>query len=272
MLLQIQQDQRAFQLEVRQQLATLNGERENGCETQASGNDTPAHDMQHTVAIETLNKKPVYFMTAPQVPFFRGTEDQKHPMAFLEDLELYIRNLEIPPRKQLDTVYEALTGDARDWCNLYKSSWSSFTQFRHDFINTFWSEDAQNKLRQGLATHRWIPNRRRTMQAHFNHYVGLAQRLTTQIPETTLLSELMKHFPGHIQALWALKNDTERTMVHCSEFLRIQGGIMSQFEEKGQCSGNTVPPPKRYRVDNRQTQRDNSGNGLDVTGNAQRRV
>ena len=58
------------------------------------------------------------------------------------------------------------------------------------------------------------------MLAHFSYYVDLASMLTTPLPETMLISEIMRHFPEQVQILWALQG--KRTAVEAAEFLLAQ--------------------------------------------------
>lgn len=281
-LLQIQQDQKKFQLEMSQKLADLNTEQnakmtdlQQRLEGRRNNLDSPTTVPPATATANLITEQPtrkiVYLAQQTTIPIFRGTDKIKHPMKFLEELEAYIKKLEIQPDQQMDIVHEALTDDAKDWSSLHKVSWHSFMDFRRDFINTYWSEQAQNKLRHNLATHRWNPSQRRSMEAHLAHNVALAQMMTDPLPEKTLIQQLMKHFPAQVQSLWALKKEDEKTLVNAAEFLRTQENIMVQFEPITSNFYNGVPPPKRFRVDHRNGQiTNNTANTTTSSGNGRR--
>lgn len=202
------------------------------------------NSMESLISTEPRNDRPVYVSPPPAIPRFKG-DGSKHPVKFIEELETYIRKLEIPYNKQLDTVYDALSGNAEDWSTIYKLSWMNFGDFKEDFLDSYWSDIEQNKVRHQISSHKWITNNRYSMENHFAKYVGLARLLTKPIPEDVLLSEIMRHFPKHIQSLWMLKEN--RTIAKAAQFLRHQDNISaagSSRYETGYFSGNPNPYKK----------------------------
>lgn len=199
-----------------------------------------------TAIVPVRNGQALFFTPAPPVPRFRGQYQGKHPVKFLEELETYFRKINIPDELKLGTVLsEALTETAQDWSAIFRDSWDVYEDFRKDFLQTFWSEEEQMKLRQTINNHRWSAKSNRSMEAHFAHYVSLARLLTDPIPENILVANLIKHFPTNIQALWSLT--TEKTTTAAAAFLRLQEGIIvgsqTQLEPK-RASGahNQVTP------------------------------
>lgn len=263
---QMREDQKSFQLQLGKSLVAMHKEQQTKLGAiEHHFNKTQDNTLQqddNTIAATSSETRPMYFTQRPPIPIFRGATNNKHPVKFLEDLELYFRKLEVPPEKRLDIIREALIDEARDWASIFQISWETYEDFRSDFLHAFWSEQAQNKLRHNIATHRWAASQRRTMEAHFAHYVGLARLLTTPMPEHLLIGELMKHFPVNLQSLWALKPESERTITIAAEFLRLQENIMTQATEAlVPAPIRQVPPTnKRFRLDNRTQEVSNNRN------------
>lgn len=155
------------------------------------------------------------------MPRFRG-DDHKHPVRFLEELDTYFKRMGISEAQCLDFVGESLQGAASDWAAIYRGRWTTYQGFKDDLLASYWSEMEQNKLRHRLSTTTWTRGRF-SMGNHFAHFVGLARLLTNPIPETTVVAELMRHFPSNIQSLWMLKEP--KTIAAAATFLKQQEGI-----------------------------------------------
>ncbi|CAH1188794.1 unnamed protein product [Phyllotreta striolata] len=170
-------------------------------------------------------ERPVFVSPSPIVPKFKS-DGTKHPVKFIEELDSYLKKMEIPPAQQLNVVNKALVGAAEDWSTIYKISWLTFEDFRRDFLDCFWSEVEQNRVRHQISTHKWMTGSRHSMEGHFAKYVGMARLLTKPIPEEILLADLMRHFPPAIQSLWMLKEN--KTLTNAALFLRQQEDISAE--------------------------------------------
>lgn len=157
------------------------------------------------------------------VPKFKDNES-KHPIQFLEELEIYFKRMKTSEEDRLATAMECLHGPAQDWMNIYRISWMDYNDFKHDFLRIFWSESEQSKLRHQISTATW-DSKKFTMSNHFAYYIGLARRLTNPTPEASLVAEIMRHFPGRLQSLWLLHSD--KSITGTAEFLRQQETIIT---------------------------------------------
>lgn len=214
----------------------------------------------HSPSPAKRDHRPVYVTPSPVMPIFRGTN--KHPVKYLAELDAYFTRMNVTEEDKLDIVNESLVGDALDWAAIYQISWETFEDFKSDFLNSYWSEEAQDKLRQTITTTRWSRKTGRSMENHFAHYVGLARLLTNPIPEATLINELLKHFPPTIQSLWQLKEN--KSISGAAEFLRHQEHILTPS------ASTTIPailpapptsnPNKRFRWDRGDRDNHQAGN------------
>lgn len=161
-------------------------------------------------------------MTPPEVPpRFRDTGTY-NPIIFLQDLEKYFKKTNTSDDHKLEVVIDCLDGPARNWATIYRRVWRSFNDFREAFINTYWSQLEQAKLRNRIFTETW--SNRHTMSNHFAYFVSMAEQLTNPLPDEELVGHLMRHFPTHLQSLWSLTN--KRTLTDAADFIRQQENIV----------------------------------------------
>ncbi|XP_047544394.1 uncharacterized protein LOC125076320 [Vanessa atalanta] len=152
-------------------------------------------------------------------------KNKNHPVTFLEDLTAYLRK--IPSKgKELDLIYECLQGETRDWARLYSPQWKSLDDFKTDFLHTYWGESEQNKIRRDIVCAKWNKVQHPTMLGHFLSLTSQVRMLSFTIPEQQLVSDMIRHYPRHIQQMWAMsKGDT---VIELTDFLRNLDDINKQ--------------------------------------------
>ncbi|XP_046966780.1 uncharacterized protein LOC124534805 [Vanessa cardui] len=152
-------------------------------------------------------------------------KNKNHPVTFLEDLTAYLRK--IPSKgKELDLVYECLQGETRDWARLYSPRWKTLDDFKTDFLQTYWGESEQNKIRRDIVCAKWNKAQHPTMLSHFLSLTSQVRMLSFTIPEEQLVSDMIRHYPRHIQQMWAMsKGDT---VIELTNFLRNLDDINKQ--------------------------------------------
>lgn len=162
-----------------------------------------------------------------------------HPVTFLEDLNSYLKK--IPSQgKELDIIQECLTDQARNWARIYRDRWSTYDDFKQDFLNTFWSEVEQNKVRRNIVSNTWNRKENPTMLGHFLSLAGQVGLLKLTIPERQLVADIMRHYPKEVQQLWALSRN--ETILAATEFLRQMDNIETIDESSPRASTNFAPP------------------------------
>lgn len=158
---------------------------------------------------------------------------------YLEDLEGYFVKRGTPEEKRLEIALEGLQGHAKNWATVCRSTWNNFEDFRNGFQNYFWSVQDQGKVRQQISNGKWSKDN--SLSEHFADMASLANLLTTPIPEETLVAEVMRHFPTHIQALWSLKQ--QHNLGEALAFLKQQEDI-GNGRDRLQPFGNQPNPKK----------------------------
>lgn len=145
-----------------------------------------------------------------------------HPVTFLEDLDAYIKKT-TPNHRVLDAVLECLVGNARDWARIYKSRWSGLEEFKADFLTTYWGEKEQNELRRTIVQGSWNQEETSSMLDYFLALVGKAQMLTFKLPETQIVTDLIRHFPRNVQQGWVTSKIN--SIIETADYLRSMDDI-----------------------------------------------
>lgn len=182
-----------------------------------------------TASTSSLSQVSQVMLTQPErPPKFRADSLSYNAVYFLKDLEKYFHKASIPNEKHLEVSLDCLGGAARNWSTIYKSVWRDYGDFRRAFLNAYWSEHEQAKLRHKILTDIW--DNTRSMLDHFAFFVKLAHLLTNPFSEKELTTLLMRHFPVHIQSLWSLKG--KETLAEAAEFLRQQEDLVTYRNER----------------------------------------
>ncbi|XP_069361810.1 uncharacterized protein [Maniola hyperantus] len=182
--------------------------------------------------------------------FYNG---KSHPVTFIEDLTAYLRK--VPNKgKELELAYECLQGEAKDWVRLYKSRWKNLDDFKYDFLQTYWGETEQNKIRREIVCAKWNRSTQPTMLGHFLKLTSQVKMLSFEIPEKQLVSDMMKQYPKSIQQMWIITKG--ETIFEATEFLRKQDDINKQED-----TGPIDKPRNGYAYKEETLQRDQNRQG-----------
>lgn len=197
---------------------------------------TPANTgLQSTIIRDPIHCSIIDFKTdKPRYPGKGST----HPVAFIEDLDVYLRRL--PNRDHaVDDIVSCLEGDVRNWARLYRDRWVTVADFKRDFLQTYWGEIEQSSLRRRIICEHWNPDKTKTMLEHFLSYTSQAKMLTNPLPEEQLVNDLVRHFPKEIQYMWILRKGT--SIIEAAEFLRRFDTVERQTNEsKASTSSGTT--------------------------------
>ncbi|KAI5644792.1 hypothetical protein NE865_03138 [Phthorimaea operculella] len=211
---------------------------------------------ESTPVPEILDKRIVYSITNlnQDKPKFGGHNYRTkagvkvHPVTFLEDLTAYLKKIPAHTleNKELDIVQECLLDQARDWSRIYKDRWTTFQDFKIDFLETYWGEVEQNKVRREIVSNRWDSHKTPTMLEHFLKLAGQVNLLQFTIPVKQLIADIMRHYPPNVQQLWALSRSD--TVLAATEFLRQLDNINNYAGEQHNRE-NKRPAPADVKED-----------------------
>lgn len=202
-----------------------------------------------------VNMAPTINMEKPRFPGRTGV----HPVTFLEDLASWLKKT---PNvgNEIDLIIECLDGQTRNWARVYKERWKNLTDFKKDFLNTYWGEAEQSELRRRIVYSKWDSENQPTMLGHFISLSGQAKMLNYPIPENQLINDIMSHFPKDVQYAWA---NQANNLLEAAEFLRKLDAInkkAGQTESKERSLTSRAGQKNRYTIYNRQNNPRGSGN------------
>lgn len=168
-------------------------------------------------------------------PKFDRNKPGQHPVAFIEDLIAYMRKVPSTGQK-LELVQECLVGEARDWARIFRLRWTTFEDFKRDFLSTFWGEVEQSRVRRDIVANKWERKDSSSMLSHFLKLTGQARMLTFPMPEPQLVSDIMRHYSKYVQQLWVMSKGS--TVIEATEFLRNMDEINKQGESTPRVTEN----------------------------------
>jgi hypothetical protein len=86
-------------------------------------------------------------------PTFAGL-DTENPAEFLE-CERYSTDAQVPPEKKLSEAIRCLRQTATRWAQFHQGKWQRFTEFRAEFLATYWSAGQQLAVRARVLSQRY---------------------------------------------------------------------------------------------------------------------
>lgn len=214
----------------------------------------------------------LFVANPPPKPEYK--EGQTPPVRFLQEIEDYCRKLKLGDSKMLECALDGLTGNMKNWADLYRANWLRYEDFKTQFLKDFWSEREQLVIRREIYAGKWKEHNGESMRAYFARLVLQARTLTPTPTDTELATCLMQHFPIAIQSLWQLL--PSRGIMEAAEFLQGQDSLQMASLSR---SPRPIPEnnPRKslgpYKIDNRpvvvrkdNVTKDKNPSGNDVIG------
>lgn len=163
-----------------------------------------------------------FLPTNVEKPSFSGKSDE-NPMKFLKKFKHYCKITKVPIEEQVNKIITCLNENAESWVIFHGESFTDFNDFEGKFIRRFWSDSVQEAIRTRIMSRRFNDRDKLTFSQFFIAQVNELRMLTTSLPDSILLSSLMKQFPLYVQNLWTVYND--QTLNGAVTFLELQEGI-----------------------------------------------
>lgn len=164
-------------------------------------------------------------------PYFYGYREE-NPYIFLDNFQNFIKPFSYVDSEKLSVVFDCLRGHAKQWFVISKSNWTSYNDFETAFLKVFWSENKQRQLRLKIINSVYNSHKR-SMTEHFVYMVSQAKYLQTLLPESTIVADIMQHFPMSVRTAWALQS--KKSIPDAILFLNTHDSLLE-------------PPAKRVRT------------------------
>lgn len=183
---------------------------------------------------------------------FTGSEDGMHPIKFVEVLENRFINYSVSQDRKLAVTLPCFQSQARLW--LQENIFTSYEECKSKFIECFWGHNEQAKLLKTIYSGVY-PGQGILMSVYFKRLIRKSNYLSSKIPESVLVRQLISHFPETIRIhLLPLGDDPSKVASLLerleSENLNVirpvqQSGNPSRFNARypanGQGNGNARP-------------------------------
>lgn len=147
-----------------------------------------------------------------------------NPLVFLEELEAYLADQQVPEHARLGVATDCLRGNAHDWGmgEVRLGTIRTFAQFREALLREYWDDDRQELYKMEMYRSRWSPSSGVGMAEWFVSMCRRAQFLDPPLPERQLVCRLAHHFPESVSA--ALLADGNMTLAGVRSYLRRLDG------------------------------------------------
>jgi len=206
-------------------------------------------------------------------PLFYGNKRDQHPKDFLLRLEEYFTVKQIRKEEMVIVAGDCLRTTAYNWFTTIRFQINNYNDFKHAFIDEYWSRDIQMQTwNQCLST--------RQIQAdtyyreHFSNWATKLRHLEVpKLSEEEIVRNIASHYPGYIRAiLISLPNCTildamkilgaeeHRRENNYSDNRQNQYNYNQPRTQPRDNSWNNRPPPRRDNYNNRQPPRNNNYN------------
>lgn len=133
----------------------------------------------------------------PQKEQLTFNGEGSHPMEFLSELEelqqAYYEN------NSTKWISQHLTDEAATWWRLTKPTVNNFQEFKEVFIQKYWDELRQERIRNELEYGRYEWYRHRSMSRYMEEKLLEVRHLTPTIPIMQVIRKLSKHFGREVQ-------------------------------------------------------------------------
>ncbi|KAK9703833.1 hypothetical protein QE152_g29080 [Popillia japonica] len=91
-------------------------------------------------------------------------------------------------------IRASLEGEALVWYSIVQNSCHNFSDFEHLFLQRYWSERQQSKIRTNLLVGKFDSSKGTSREFYFTSKYSVARYLTPPIPEEELVKYLSRHF------------------------------------------------------------------------------
>lgn len=176
----------------------------------------------------------IYQIGQEEKLIFNG--DKKiHPMVFIRELSQDCEGIEGNNIKKF--IRNRLKGDAELWYSLIEERYENFDQFEKLFIENYWGQEYQNKIRMQLINGKYDPNGYYLREKYILKKFSYARHLQPKLQENELVSYLANHFNDNIRDVILIQQiDTIERLI---QYLRrLDGRNNFNRREDGQARKN----------------------------------
>lgn len=186
------------------------------------------------------------------LPKFNGDLVPVHPRKFKQEVEAFYRPYHTSDEIMLNEISQLLEGKARTWCNLFEDKFNTVEEFWKHFLEYFWGQQTQEKVMGQLLTPNSYRRGPMSMPTYFMNFFSKAKYLDDPLPESMLISTILKHFPPAMRRnLQPQRSNTLEKTLEQLQILEEDADIYfapSQYmpQTTKTASGNRAGPKQNY--------------------------
>lgn len=153
----------------------------------------------HSIASPT-SKRSHFSLKFKDLQQFDGTLNGVHPKEFIAEVDIYYQCSNATDEMRLVEMGRLLRGDAKAWYQIYGASFSSFAQFKEEFLKYFWGPRVQNSVRKAMLSSNQTPPECGQLATNFLNKVKCMRYFDEPVPEQQVVSTVISQFPYDVQS------------------------------------------------------------------------
>lgn len=194
------------------------------------------------------------------------TGDRKlHPKVFIKNLKEEIN--ELPEGRNIKHfIRNKLKGDAETWYSIIEDKYETVEEFVDLFLNNYWSENYQAKIRESLFNGKYVENKGCGREKYILRKYSYVQHLEPRMPDGEVVKYFARHFNENIRDVILIQGiDTIEKLL---QYLRRLDDVkLDQFSNNS--TGIRYEKNNNYEERNNGYRREDYGRNSDYTRNNQ---
>lgn len=213
------------------------------------------HCGRRTESVSQYIPKAVAKVKLEELPRFSCPEE-RHPVEFINRIEKYFRIRKCHLDAYLDEIVGALEGPAEKWIAVDVQHVETYAEFKHKFLERYWSEATQMSVRNDIIRGRYDCRIDGSMANHFRTQVAMLRFIDPPLSDRDITSIMINHYDDSIRRV--LKLHSSWTVPTLAAYLDEIEPTSTDVSQRVNLPPTLNTPPKREdnpscNSDNRQS-------------------
>lgn len=209
------------------------------------------HCERRAESVSQYIPKAVAKVKLEELPRFSCPEE-RHPVEFINRIEKYFRIRKCHLDAYLDEIVGALEGPAEKWIAVDVQHVETYAEFKHKFLERYWSEATQMLVRNDIIRGRYDCRNDGSMANHFRTQVAMLRFIDPPLSDRDITSIMINHYDDSVRRV--LKLHSSWTVPTLAAYLDEIEPTSTDVSHRVNLAPTPNIPPKRE---------DNPGNNND---------
>jgi hypothetical protein len=194
---------------------------------------------------------PIFATNRDELPKFYGDETS-NPMVFLKNVNEIVKDM--TENMKILIVKKCMLGNAQAWFDLCCGNVENFSMFKDKFIDQYWGNEQQQKIRQNLNFGKYKTGYYYNKEMYAIKKISILKYLIPKLEEADIVTNLARHYDQDIIQAVAIQGINDITSL--LKLLRRMD-VTEISKERGNYNRNYIENFDRKRDDRTQGERGN---------------